>query len=136
MKKIFFFLVLIPLNACALMFNGTTQDVKINFYNEQTGEKISNDKVKIMGKGDRILTLDEEEKYTLKRDIKIDLHCLSEGYKGKSYPILGKVSGLYWLNLIPIILIAPVGLINVIVDVSTGAAYKYDDIKIFLTPNS
>ena len=143
------------------MFNGTEQDVKISFYDAQTGAQIPNNKVKV-STADKDLTLNEDQTYTVKRKQIEDLHYLMPGYFSKTDKVHAKVSGLYYLNFlwwIPVITISAVGGgvigaqagasiggsigilastgITVGVDFGTGGIFVYpDEVKVFLDPKS
>ena len=152
MKKIALFLAFLPLTACATMFNGTEQDVKISFYDAQTGAPISNDKVRVTT-AKKDLTLNEDQSYTLKRKQAEELHFLSPEYAIKINKIYANTSGLHYLNLIwgaPLLFVGLVGgplgeLITLSiylglslgVDMGAGGIYVYpDEIKVFLDPRS
>jgi hypothetical protein len=157
MRRVLILLALIPLTSCATMFNGTQQDIKINFYNAETGAPISNDKVTVQN-GNTILNLNSDQTYTLPRKSFEDLHYLTNGYLSKTDKVQATISVLYYLNLlweIPFMIGtgvcgaalagqlgwiigvfsgAAIGTVVAIgVDLGVGGAYVYpDEIKVFL----
>ena len=157
MRKILLFLALMPLTACATMFNGTEQGVRIIFFDSATGAQIPNEKIKVH-QGEEVLTANEDLTYMLKRNQIEYLQFMGDGYVTRSKRVTARISALYRLNYLwelPVmigmsfggfVLAGQVGeVIGMLggavigtgvsagVDLGAGGAYVYpDEIKIFL----